>query len=214
MEEAKKKNNLIIILLVVLLVALAGFIVYDKLIKKDNKEENVLSNEAAANIVKDKLDEANAFFADFKSSECSLEKVNDVACYYATSDTFKTKFYNLYSKDLEYKDVFLDYADYENADQMKKEAYAAETSYLEKDGKIYIDNECRTGGPDAKEIDDYLLVDVTADKIDAKVQFKVTYGEEVKEEIHSMVLVNENGSWKISKAPIFDSCGFVNEVGK
>lgn len=218
MEESEKKNNLLVVILLILLIAACGFIVYDKFIKKDNNnsQKDILSNEAALSLIKEKHNEANAFFGDFKSEECgeNVEKSNAVACYYSTLDAFKTKFYSIYSKDLEFKDVFLDYADYETADQMKKEAYAAETSYLEKDGKIYIDNECRTGGPDAKEIDDYLLVDVSADKIDAKVQFKVTYGEEVKEETHSMVLVNENGSWKISKAPIFDSCGFVNEVGK
>lgn len=216
MEETGKKNNLLVVILLILLIASCGFIVYDKFLKKDsnnNSQKNILSNDVALSLIKEKLNEANTLFGSFESSKCdqNVEKVDDFACYYSTLDDFKTKFYSIYSKDLNYKDVFLDYADYENADDMKKQSYASETAYLVKDNKVYVDNECRASGLEYKIID-YKIVNVTEDKIEASIKY-VYDGE--TEHNESMILVREKdgqeASWKIKKAHIFGKCEFMEK---
>ena len=218
MEESGKKNNLLVVILLILLIAACGFIVYDKFLKKDNNnsQKDILSNEAALSLIKEKHNEANAFFGDFKSEECgeNVEKSNGVACYYSTLDAFKTKFYSIYSKDLEFKDVFLDYADYETAEY--KDDYAHETAYAIKDNKVYIDNACKAGGLEVKIID-YKIVNITEDKIEANINFKYidnfVYDDNDTEEVErseSMILVREKDgqgtNWKVKKTLIIENC--------
>ena len=224
MEETVKKNNLLVVILLILLIAACGFIVYDKFLKKDNSQNDILSNEAALSLIKEKHNEVNNFFGDFKSSERSAgDKVNDVACYYSTLDAFKTKFYSVYSKELEFKDVFHDYADYETADYQGQEAYAHETAYAIKDNKVYIDNACKAGGSQGKEITDYIIVSVTEDRIEAIIKFKFVYADVdgTDDEIEysgGMILVKEKdgqeANWKVKKAPIYNNCDQWQEVGK
>ena len=217
MEESGKKNNLLVVILLILLIAACGFIVYDKFLKKDNSQNDILSNEAALSLIKEKHNEVNNFFGDFKSSERSAgDKVNDVACYYSTLDAFKTKFYSVYSKELEFKDVFHDYADYETADYQGQEAYAHETAYAIKDNKVYIDNACKAGGLEVKIID-YKIVNITEDKIEANINFKYidnfVYDDNDTEEVErseSMILVREKDgqgtNWKVKKTLIIENC--------
>ena len=226
-EEKTKKSvfNIIVWFLLGLMVVCA--IVYVFVLKpayekekqeKENNEQSseILTEARALAIAKEKLDEANNFFGEFYSLIDCSDSYSEMLCFYSTIDEFKNKFYSIYSKDLEFKDVYIDYND-ALKDESKRAEIPTDTAYIVSDNKVYIDHGCRASG-DFGTIADYVVVSNNENKIEVSYNYKRNLfdGEEVitEEETDSMILVKEDGNWKIRKAAIITDCGSTKKIGK
>ncbi len=241
-NNSNNKNSIIAIL-VVIIIALIGVVVYFLFIKKDDKPvdnnrgnnqqisdndaTSTLSNDEAIKIAKEKLEEANTnkLIGDtcFDGKEEYSEEGNgSLFCYYGTLETFKNKFYNVYSSKLDYKDVFVEY----NVESGKSLAnfsldgdISALPNYTVKDNKVYT-NGCAIGTGSYNRMDKFSVDSISADTI--KINYVVignssdvpSESEEYEYSKATMTLVKENGDWKILKATIVDMCNGVYEVGK
>ena len=246
-NNSNNKNGIIAVL-VVIIIALIGAVVYFAFIKKDdtpvdnkggnNQQENdntsdgknevMLSSDEAITIAKEKLDEANTnkLIGDtcFDGNEEYSEEGNgSLFCYYGTLETFKNKFYNVYSSKLDYKDVLVEY-NVESGKSLANFSLDGDISglpnYTVKDSKVYT-NGCTIGTGSYNRMDKFNVDSISVDTI--KINYVVIGNsnpdvpDESKEYEYSRataILVKENGDWKILKATIVDMCNGVYEVGK
>ncbi len=226
MEKSLEKGNgtlkLLLTIFIIISVVLGGFILYDKVLKKEdnfnddgnniqeNDNSNGLSESEALRIAKEKLESANNFFGDFESSfECS-DSIEDGFCYYDTIDNFKNKFYSIYSSKLVYSDV---YNDITNEEQYK---YLFGSTIKVSNNKVYVWNHCTegTGGYSLKG--NYEIISISDNTIKAKYLLNQDNSDvgEVHDEEFEMILVKENNSWKIMSATIVGRCTSIYKVGK
>lgn len=191
----------------------------------DNEEENIdeieytsigydipiLDNDPdEIKIAKEKLKLA----FNFLSGACFTDSM---FCYYDTLDHFKNNFYSIYSTQLDYKDVYMEYIlssnEYEtnviNADLVR--------AYAIKDNKVFH-NSCNIGTNDYERMDNFTVSSKTDDTI--KVNYKVIYkdqligGDEYEHGDAQIVLVKENNEWKILSATIVGMCNSTYKIGK
>lgn len=243
-NNSSNKNGIIAVL-VVIIIALIGAVIYFAFIKNDDKsadnnggsnqqisgntsvesDDKILSNEEAIKIAKEKLELANTnnLIGDtcFDGKEqYSKEGTGSIFCYYESLDNFKNKFYNVYSTQLEYKDVLAEYqlpsekveTNVPNADLIQ--------GYAINGDKVYT-NSCTIGTGAYKRMDNFTVNSITSDTI--KLNYVVIGNSipeipEESEELElgkaTMTLVKENGDWKILKATIVGMCNTIYEVGK
>ena len=253
MEEVGKKNNYLVVILLLLLVAASGFIVYDKFIKKEDVIDNgsntqeIMSNELAIALAKEKLKAANTFLSDFQASSCQESLIKeDFYCYYGSKDIFDDSFYSIYSKKLSIKDVYIEH-DFKTKKESTNIVGIEENTntndidndtsfvlhYAISDNGIYVDSSCRASGH-GTEVQDFKIDSLTDDKIEVsyilredlnEVLLGITDEKEIERLTkaynnisefgrHKMVLINEDGTYKISSAVLLDNCGHVYKVGK
>ena len=196
--------------------------------ENDKQNDNVISEEEATIIAKQKLDEANNFlnYDDSSRDTYSNEGKGQIFTYYNTFENFKKEFYSVYSSQLSYKDVLLEY----NLDSNDDPNYSTNVDvnlahdilqgYAIKDNKVYI-NSCMAGTGGFKRADKFTVDSITADTI--KVNYVLISNsipelseesEEVEDGNATMTLVKENGEWKILKATITGMCNVLYEIGK
>lgn len=257
MEEEKKEiieskvndNKIIVIILIVIGLILIGISSY-KLLTKESGDNGtpsptapvsteepstdpnkVLTNEEAIKIAKAKLEEANKFTSEDKCAEGESEIADEDGywCYYGTVDEFKAKFYSIFSSNLVYKDVMMEYESFDSYElndgittNIKIEAdYTAFPKYVIDGNKVYRSTTPSVGNGYYNRMDKFSVDSITSDTI--KINY-VVIGDsnpdepnESKEYEYSkatMILVKENGDWKISKAAVQSMLYTTYEVGK
>ena len=68
----RKNNSLLVVILLLLLIGVSGYVVYDKVLKKDvgtSEKQDVLTNDLALNVVKEKFNAATGFLADLRCDD-------------------------------------------------------------------------------------------------------------------------------------------------
>ena len=233
----RKNNSLLLVILLLLLIGVSGYVVYDKVLKKDvgtSEKQDVLTNDLAIALVKEKLDIANKYLNDerYRGEEYSKTGEGSMFYEYKSVDEFKKEFYSIYSSRLVYEDVIGEQdlsvnkknaADGvssnlpidDNNDSMDSHLYAI------KDNNVYVDS-CTMGSAGFKRMGDYEVESITSDTI--KVNYSIYMyaiepgisDEEYKyEKDGKITLVKENGEWKILNAVVASGlCGNINKVGK
>ena len=188
------------------------------------KNESGLSDAEVIKIAKAKLDAVVKFSRDHGDGENEDELDGTGFFYYGTVDTFKKKFYSIYSKQLVYNDVLVEYKDahdYENWTSnvdIKGDMLSGMPSYILKNNKVYRDS-CAIGSCDHLKFDKFVVLSGTSDTL------KLSYvdigkdpddpnAKEYERDNAEMILVKEDGEWKIKKATILDQCNCAYEIGK
>lgn len=194
----------------------------------NNQNVAVISEDEAVTIAKQKLEEANNFlnYDDSSRETYSNEGDGQMFTYYNTIENFKKEFYSVYSSQLSYKDVLLEYNletnDNPNYSTNVDESLAHDLvqGYAIKDNKVYA-NHCMVGSGSFKRADKFVVDDITSDTI--KVSYTLISNsfpeipeesEEIEDGNATMTLVKENGEWKILKATIRGMCNALYEIGK
>jgi len=230
-EENKKSENIKIITIGLCVVGLIliGFGSYKLFVVKPNEnkeiipsptststpaatiDNEVLSTDEAIEIAKDKLEAANNFFGKFESSFECKDSISEGYCYYDTLDNFKNKFYEIYSKQIEYRDVYI----VEGTGDFSSNFNSAPQIMIS-ENKVYVWNHCTegTGGYSIKG--NYNVDSVTNNQIVVKYVLNQNnmdldenndYDAEIK-------LVKEDNEWKLVKAEIIGRCTTAYTVGK
>lgn len=226
MEKGNSKNILVIVIVILILV-IVGYFGYTQIFNKDNnsgKKDSsptpvptaaILTDDEAIKVAKSKLDENNNFFGTFKSDNCSEDNKIEDFCYYDTTDNFNKKFYGLYSKELNYDNVL---------HSCKLPAYSCESNYRGKDlnsigikydddTKIYISTKCIWDKGNDEITDKFTVNSKTNDKLD--IGYTVMVADENgnrNEQKENMILVKEDGDWKILNAAVIGNCGYIGHI--
>ena len=215
-KPVNQNNNMVTIFLLLLVVALVGVLIYVLVLKPKDETKpvdnnggtqttNVLSNDEALRIAKEKVEAANNFWGSFKSSDECADSISDGYCYYDTSDNFKNKFYSVYSKELIYTDVY-------NGEVIEGQAMLKFS-----DNKVYVWNHCTMGSGDYSLKGNYEIKSVTSDTIIGEyimTQDNSSYGGTKTDEAKEVKLVKEDNEWKVAKITILGICSSAYEVGK
>lgn len=210
-EKSDKWKNVVLFILISLLVVILGMGVYFWVIKpkddgktNDDKKEivTILTKEEALVVVKSKVEAANNFFGDFKSSSDCADSIEDVFCYYDIVNNFNSKFYSIYSKSMTYADVF---NNSEGAPGLKLS-----------NSKVYISNQCTMGSGDKSLKGDYEIRNITSDTITAKYAFIDTdpVSGSTSDVYADLKLVKESDEWKVAKITLLGICNGIYDVGK
>ena len=242
MEEdsnLEKRKNHVIVVLVIIIVVLLGALFFLLFIKKDKPVDSlklqdnqqveninggmhnsgVLSDDEVLKIAKDKLQKANHFlnYDSVNTNKC-LEKddLYVAYCFYKTKESLKKDFYSIFADSLTIDDIINIFGS-NNTSVM--------TSYMEKDGDIYLNYMCNAEGIEMHY--DNFVVDSKDDKT-IIVKYKVfkdydefSFEREDDENILKkqyqeylnniqwsyLKLINENSEWKISQGVLLDVCG-------
>lgn len=201
----KGKPWIIIVLIVIGL--LIGFGVYHLFFNNSNNNKtekpgsDLLSREEAISIAKTKLDLAVNLFGDFRSSAGCADSIASEYCYYDTASNFKNKFYSIYSKDVNYEDVFNGTTD---------------TPGIKiSNDKVYIHNNCsrQVGDRIFKGNDE--LMSITNNSIVVKYA-NYFAGSSANSEVQSATikLVKEDKEWKVLRVSMLGNCNSIYEAGK
>ena len=172
-------------------------------------------------IAKEKLIQANKLFEDSCDGDYYTEEEDTILslfCYYDTLENFKNKFYNIYSKQLNYYNVYSEYSittDSSKTTARDSDGYTDGVfDYFIKDNKVYHDH-CTMGGDQIDGVGSFTVVNSSSDKID--ISYKINYSvfdTDKYTQDASITLVKEDGSWKILKATIIQRCNVSINIGK
>ena len=237
-----KKNIVIIVLVFILLLMLCTMIIY-YLTNKGNgsgSDENntsnptntstpipvtpepvvkTLSDDEAIKIAKEKHNEALNLIAKYKDgyfdTECTNKNKmtikNQSYCYYGEENKLKENFYKVFSSRIAIEDV------YNFGDKDPDDSGVWKFNYVVKNGKVYFDTYCRASGYGV-EMKNYKIESITSDKIEVSFTIYLEDGAGepgvFEEKPSKIILVMENGEWKISNTVLLDRCHNVYTVGK
>ena len=243
----RKNNSLLVVILLLLLIGVSGYVVYDKVLKKDvgtSEKQDVLTNDLALNVVKEKYNAATGFLSGLRCDDST--SIDNFYCYYGEKDWFEKAFHYVYSNKLSFKDVYVEY-DFKTEKESTNIVGIAETSntndidddtnfvlhYGYNGDSVYVDKSCRVSGH-GTEVKDFKIESLTADKIEAsfiaredlnEITLGITDAKEIEKiekdyndiskfDRHKIILVKEDGLYKISSGVLVDSCGHLYKIGK
>ena len=242
MSQIENNKNKIIAFLAILVLVLVGVIVYFLFAKptSDSKQGSntpdptpkdvALTEDEAIKIAKEKLKESETIAYEIKDTCFDGKEVygetegseESLFCFYDTVENFKNKFYNVYSKKLVYKDVMYEYTfpgdnHSTNLNYDGQGDFGNIPGYAVKNNKVYTRG-CNIGGGTYDSMDKFTVVSITNDTI--KINYVVMESDIIDEnkvterENATIILVKEDGNWKILKATIVDICNGVYTIGK
>ena len=231
LKGSNSKKNAIIIVLVFVIILLLGLLLLYYFNHKDDNQggsetpvntatpepvAKTLSDDEAIKIAKEKHNDALNLIVKYKDghfdTECTNKNMitinNQSYCYYGEEKTLEENFYKMFSRSIDVKDV------YNFGDKDPDDISVWKFNYVVKNGKVYFDTYCRASG-NYSEIKDYKILKNTSDMIEVSYTIHLE-GEpgEFEEKPSKIVLVRENGEWKISYAALLDRCHNVYVVGK
>lgn len=245
-----KKNGLVvgIVILSLLVVGLLCYIVYDKVLKNNNSNNSEItdstSNKDSSNL---NLTESEALaigkevynnlykymhsFVDPMGLDKSEYNEKDVYnLVYYKHDNFVSEFYNIFSKNVEIKDVFREYLPNENKYSSNFElndGYDYESAhyfYVNINNVYYVDSGCRAEGG-RMDADEFKVEKIENNKITYSYKLFVPQNlwtmpeemapnrteKEYKEyyanlSLSTLEIVKEDNTWKVNKASVPARC--------
>ncbi len=185
-EEPKKSNNALLIVFMIISLLLAGYIVYDKAIKKEEVKEpekpvEVLMTEAEAlNVGTEVYRKLEKYQSNLKSLPNASNKENTYEGVYYKYDNFSEEFKSIFASNIKLVDVFRQDIYSEDMTEEQKQDIKADVdgkySYVNVNNTYYVDAECRASGY-AAEFKNLKVEKINKDKLTFSYKFLPEYHE-------------------------------------
>ena len=212
MNSSNKGLIILVIILGLLVVGLSGYIVYDKVLKYNSKEEmnsnkeNLLTEAEAKVILKD-LEEKYYEYYRVKNAETycgDLDRNDNLS--FGSNETMNLRIYNS-SKTFKTISELKDYLSNIMVNDLMPKNFDNGVSYIEKDGKLYCQSSQKglDGFRDYDKETEYNIVSIKSDTIVSNVLLWALYmGDEdsIKRDAKITIVKNESGKWLVSNYEI------------
>ncbi len=203
-----KDKKILVIVIVVVLMLVIGYLII-----------NNSSNNKAIKIVKDKFNQANTLFVDDCQETKDIKELG-LYCHYDTFANFKTKFYDIYDKSVDFIDIYSEYPNpyYVGAIPVTNivnnyEDISNVFRYLYNDDGVFY-SKCTTSGYKFDKVDDFKIKTNNSDTIEAEYVIYYSDDTESLKSDGKIKLVKEDDNWKIINVTIMEMCNSIYNVGR